>query len=222
MDKTQIFSTAADNQTSVEIHILQGEREMAVDNKTLGRFILDGLPPSLRGLPQVEVSFDIDANGILNVSASDKATNKKQTIRIEASSGLSKEDVEKMKKEAEIHAEEDKKKKELAEIKNTADTLVYTAEKSLKDAEGKVSEDAKKIIEEKIAALKKSKDELDTDAIKRDTEALSQELQKIGEILYKAAQEKNPSGAQEPNVKEADYEEIKDDEKKDDDGQDKK
>jgi len=218
--KTQAFSTAIDNQTSVEIHILQGEREMAADNKTLGRFILDGLPPAPRGLPQVEVAFDIDVNGILNVSAADKATNKKQTIRIEASTGLSKEDVEKMKKEAETHAEEDKKKKELAEIKNIADTLVYTDHKYLNDVGDKVPEDVKKIIEEKILSLKKSKDGNNADEIKRDSEALSTELQKIGEILYASAEEKkgeNQGGSNNPNVKDADYEEIKDEEKKNDD-----
>ena len=129
--KSQIFSTAADNQPSVEIHVLQGEREMAADNKTLGRFMLDGIPPSPRGVPQVEVSFDIDANGILSVKAKDKATGKEQSIRIEASTGLSKEEVEKMAKDAEAHAEEDKKKKEAVEARNLADTLVYTTEKAL-------------------------------------------------------------------------------------------
>ncbi len=129
--KSQVFSTAADNQPSVEIHVLQGEREMAADNKTLGRFILDGIPPSPRGIPQIEVSFDIDANGILSVTAKDKATGKSQSIRIEASTGLSKEEVEKMAKDAEAHAEEDKKKKELVEARNLADTLVYTTEKAL-------------------------------------------------------------------------------------------
>lgn len=215
VSKNQIFSTAADNQTSVEIHVLQGEREMAGDNKTLGRFILDGIPPSPRGMPQVEVSFDIDANGILSVSARDIATNKKQSIRIEASSGLSKEDIEKMKKEAELHAEEDKKKKELVEIKNAADSLIYTAEKSLKDAEGKIPEDKKKEIEEKIERLKKSKDGTDAEIIKKDSEDLSRDLQSIGEILYKAAQEneakKNNNTAEdknENNTKDADFEEM--------------
>ncbi|MCX6762008.1 MAG: molecular chaperone DnaK [Candidatus Moranbacteria bacterium] len=196
--KSQVFSTAADNQPSVEIHVLQGEREMAADNKTLGRFILDGIPPSPRGIPQVEVTFDIDANGILNVKAKDKATNKEQSIRIEASTGLSKEEIEKMKKDAEVHAEEDKKKKEAIEAKNMADTLVYTTEKALRDAGDKITADEKKPVEEKIEALKKVKDGDDSEAIKKATEELSQEAQKIGEKLYKAAQEAQtpPAGEQ--------------------------
>ena len=188
--KTQIFSTAADNQPSVEVHVLQGERSMATDNKTLGRFILDGIPPSSRGSPQIEVSFDIDANGILNVSAKDKATGKSQSIKIEGSCGLSKEEVEKMKKEAEVHAEEDKKKKELIEVRNSADTLVYTCEKTLKDAKGKIDESSKKEIEEKIESLKKVKDGDNVEEIKNKTQDLSQAIQKVGEELYKAVQEK--------------------------------
>jgi molecular chaperone DnaK len=156
--KTQIFSTAADNQTTVEIHVVQGEREMATNNKTLGRFTLEGIPPAPRGVPQVEVSFDIDANGILSVKAVDKATNKEQSIRIEAKGGLSEEDIEKMKKDAEEHAEEDKKKKEEVEVRNTAETLVATAEKSLKEFGDKVSQEVKKDVEEKIEVLKKIKD----------------------------------------------------------------
>lgn len=187
--KSQVFSTAADNQPSVEIHVLQGEREMAADNKTLGRFILDGIPPAPRGIPQIEVTFDIDANGILNVKAKDKATGKEQSIRIEASTGLSKEEIEKMKKDAEMHAEEDKQKKEAIEAKNMADTLVYTTEKALRDAGDKITADEKKPVEEKIEALKKVKDGTDTAAIKQATEELSQAAQKIGEKLYKAAQE---------------------------------
>jgi molecular chaperone DnaK len=186
--KSQIFSTAADNQPSVEIHVLQGEREMAADNKTLGRFMLDGIPPSPRGVPQVEVTFDIDANGILSVKAKDKATGKEQSIRIEASTGLSKEEVEKMAKDAEAHAEEDKKKKESVEARNLADTLVYTTEKALRDAGEKISADKKKPVEEKIEALKKIKDGEDIEAIKKATEELSQEAQKIGQELYAAAQ----------------------------------
>lgn len=185
--KSQIFSTAADNQTQVEIHIVQGEREMAVDNKTLGRFILDGLAPAPRGLPQIEVSFDLDANGILSVKAKDKATGKEQSIRIEAQSSLSKEDIEKMKQDAELHAEEDKKKKELVETKNLAEQLIYTAEKSLKDHGDAVPAETKTDIESKIAELKKVKDGVDQAAIKTATEALSQSLSKIGEILSKAA-----------------------------------
>lgn len=218
VSKSQVFSTAADSQTSVEIHILQGEREMAADNKTLGRFILDGIPPAPRGLPQVEVSFDIDANGILNVSARDTATNKKQSVRIEASSGLTKEDIEKMKREAEAHAEEDKNKKQLSEAKNMADTMIYTAEKSLRESGDKVPYDTKKNIEEKIEALKKSKEGTDLETIKKDSEALSIILQSIGEILYKKAEEEknNENKNENSNVKDAEFEEMdkKDDEDK--------
>lgn len=195
--RSQIFSTAADNQTSVEIHIVQGERAMARDNKSLGRFILDGIPPAPRGIPQVEVTFDVDANGILNVKAKDKASGKEQSIRIEASSGLSKEDIEKMQKEAELHAEEDKKIKEEAEIKNAAEQLIYTAEKSLKDAAAnpsvadKIPADVKTAIETKIAEAKTAKDAqpVDIAKVKATTEALSTELQKIGELIAKAQQE---------------------------------
>ncbi len=214
--KSQIFSTAADNQPSVEIHVLQGEREMASDNKTLGRFILDGIPPAPRGLPQIEVTFDIDANGILNVKAKDKATGKEQSIRIEASTGLSKDEIEKMKKDAEAHAEEDKKKKEIIEAKNMADTLVYTTEKALRDAGDKITADEKKPIEDAIAELKKVKDSDSLEDIKSKTEALSQAAQKIGEKLYKAAAEAQkaqtpPTGEQpkEGEVKDADVEDKK-------------
>jgi molecular chaperone DnaK len=212
--KSQVFSTAADSQPSVEIHVLQGEREMAADNKTLGRFILDGIPPAPRGIPQIEVTFDIDANGILNVKAKDKATNKEQSIRIEASTGLSKEEIEKMKKDAEIHAEEDKKKKELIETKNMADTLVYSTEKALRDAGDKITADEKKPVEEKVEALKTVKDSDDVAASKKATEELSQAAQKIGEKLYKAAAEANkaqtpPAGDKKPedSVKDAETKE---------------
>ena len=182
--KSQVFSTAADNQTSVEIHILQGERTMAADNKTLGRFILDGIPPSPRGIPQVEVIFDIDANGILNVSAKDKATNKTQTVRIEASTQLSKDEIEKLKQEAVAHAEEDKKKKELVEAKNIAEQTVYMAEKSISEAGDKVSQEIKDAVNMKIADLKSVKDGQDIEAIKLKTTELSTELQKIGAAMY--------------------------------------
>jgi len=182
--KTQIFSTAADNQTSVEIHVLQGERPMAADNRTLGRFILDGIPPAPRGVPQIEVTYDIDANGILNVKAVDKATGKEQKITITSSSGLSKEEIEKMKTEAASHAEEDRKKKELIDAKNLAENLIYTAEKALKDAGDKVPENDKKEIETKIADLKEAIKSDEVEKIKAATETLSQTIQKIGQAMY--------------------------------------
>lgn len=181
--RSQVFSTAADNQTSVEIHITQGERAMAGDNKSLGRFILDGIPPAPRGVPQVEVSFDIDANGILNVTAKDKSTGKANSIKITASSGLSKEEVERMKKEAEAHNAEDQKKKDLIETRNIAEQLIYTSEKALKDAGEKVPADLKKSIEEKMGALKTAKDGEEITVIKSATESLSTELQKIGQYM---------------------------------------
>ena len=183
--KTQVFSTAADNQTSVEIHVVQGEREMAADNKSLGRFVLDGILPAPRGLPQVEVTFDIDANGILSVKAKDKTSGKEQSIRIEARTGLSKEEIERMKRDAEVHAAEDKKKREEIEIKNTAETFVYTAEKALKDAGEKVPSDVKSAVEEKIVAAKKALEGNSIDDMKRASEELSREMQKIGEALAK-------------------------------------
>jgi molecular chaperone DnaK len=182
--KSETFSTAADNQTSVEINVLQGERPMAADNKSLGRFILDGIPPAPRGIPQVEVTFDIDANGILNVSAKDKASGKEQKITITGSTGLNKEEVEKMTKEAEANAEADKKKKEEIETRNHADTLVYTAEKSLKDAGDKVPADVKTEVEEKIQAVKDAKDASIED-LKSKADALGESLQKIGAAMYK-------------------------------------
>jgi len=216
--KSQVFSTAADNQTSVEIHILQGEREMSADNKTLGRFILDGIPPSPRGMPQVEVTFDIDVNGILNVKAKDKTTNKEQSVRIEASSGLSKDDIEKMKKDAEAHAEDDKKKRESAEVKNNANGLIYTAEKSLSDAGDKVSAEVKKPVQDKIDELKKVKDGNDAEIIKKTTEELSKSLQSIGEAMRKSVQgeqqnstgqTEQPKEGREGKTREADFEEKK-------------
>lgn len=202
VSRSQVFSTAADNQPSVEIHVLQGEREMAADNKSLGRFILDGIPPAPRGIPQIEVTFDIDASGILSVTAKDKATNKSQSIRIEASTGLSKDEIERMKKDAEIHSEEDKHKKELIEARNMADSLVYTTEKAMKDAGDKVTADEKKPVEEAITELNKVKNGDDLDGIKKATETLSQAAQKIGEKLYKAAQDaqaaEQPAGDAKP------------------------
>lgn len=186
--KSQVFSTAADNQTSVEIHVLQGEREMAQDNKSLGRFILDGIPPAPRGIPQVEVTFDIDANGILNVSAKDKASGKEQKIRIEGSSGIPKEEIERMQQEAQKHAEEDKKKKEAIETKNLGEQAVYVTEKALKEAGDKVGADIKKEVEEKIAALKTALSGTDNQAMKKATDELLAASQKIGEQMYKDSQ----------------------------------
>lgn len=183
--KSQVFSTAADNQTSVDVHVLQGERPMANDNKSLGRFILDGIPPAPRGIPQIEVQFDIDANGILNVSAKDKATGKSQSIRIEGSTGISKEEIEKMKKDAEVHAEEDRKKQELIQERNIAETLIHTSEKTLKESGDKIPEDKKKEAEEKIAELNKVKDSEEISSIKEKTSDLSKTMQEIGTELYK-------------------------------------
>ena len=196
--KTQVFSTAADNQTSVEVHVGQGERPMMADNKTLARFILDGIPPAPRGVPQVEVTFDIDANGILTVSAKDKATNKEQSVKIEASTSLNKDEIERLKKEAAEHAAEDERKKELAELRNQAEMTVYQAEKALKDAEGKVSDDVKNAINEKVSAVKAVKDGTDAEAIKKALSELSSELQKIGEAMYNKKEEPK-EGEQNPN-----------------------
>ncbi|MBI4094369.1 MAG: molecular chaperone DnaK [Candidatus Liptonbacteria bacterium] len=183
-EKSQTFSTAADNQTSVEIHVLQGERPMASDNKTLARFILDGIPPSPRGVPQIEVKFDIDANGILHVTARDKATGKSQSVRIEATTALSKEEVERLKREAETHAAEDAKKRLLVEARNQAESLIYLAEKSLRDAGDKVSGEVKSAVGEKIEVLKKVKEGDDASAIQSASAALSAEMQKIGQAFY--------------------------------------
>lgn len=181
----QVFSTASDNQTSVEINVLQGEREMALDNKSLGRFILDGIPPAPRGVPQVEVRFDIDANGILNVTAKDKATGKEQKITIQGGTGLSKDEVEKMVKDSEAHAGEDRKRKEEVEARNLADGLCYTAEKSLKDAGDKVPTDVKKEVEDKVKEVKDILQTASAEELKKKTEELSTAMQKIGQYMYK-------------------------------------
>ncbi|KKR48496.1 MAG: molecular chaperone DnaK [Candidatus Levybacteria bacterium RIFCSPHIGHO2_02_FULL_39_36] len=182
--RSQVFSTAADNQTQVEIHIVQGERPMAQDNKSLGRFILDGIPPAPRGVPQIEVTFDIDASGLLSVTAKDKATGREQSIKITGSTGLKKEEVEEMTKQAELHAEEDAKKKDLTEAKNAADALIFTAEKSLKDAGDKVKEEDKKGIGELIKQLREEAGKDDKSAIESKTRELSDALQKIGSQMY--------------------------------------
>lgn len=212
--KSQVFSTAADNQTSVEIHIVQGERPMAGDNKSLGRFILDGIPPAPRGMPQVEVTFDVDANGILNVKAKDKTSGKEQSIRIEARSGLSEQDIERMRKEAEVNAEADKNKKEIAEVRNIADQTIYTAEKSLRDGGDKISADIKSTVEAKITALKGVKDSNDVGVIKKATEELSLEMQKIGEAMakqtntqQKTTENKEDKKGGDANVRDADFKE---------------
>ena len=212
--KTQVFSTAADNQPSVEIHVLQGERPMATDNKTLGKFHLDGLPPAPRGIPQVEVIFDIDANGILNVKAVDKATSKEQSIRIEASSGLSDEEIEKMQKDAEVHADEDKKKQEEIEIKNTADTMVYTTEKMMKDVEEKkidITEAEKKAIEESLKKVTELKDKepIDIKAIKTASDELSKVAQEVGMKMYQQEQAKEPKEGEAPKEEGKEGEEKK-------------
>ncbi len=192
--QSQVFSTAADNQTSVEINILQGERDMASDNRSLGRFLLDGIPPAPRGIPQVEVIFDIDANGILNVTAKDKATSKEQKITVQGGTGLSKEEVEKMVKESEVHADEDKKRKEEVEARNLADSLCYTAEKSLKDAGDKVNAETKKEIEGKVKDIRDVLQTATVDVLKEKTQELSLSLQKIGQEMYKQNDKTSESG----------------------------
>jgi len=193
--KSQIFSTASDSQTQVEIHVLQGERPMAADNKSLGRFILDGIPPAPRGVPQIEVTFDVDANGILKVSAQDKATGRSQHITITASSGLSDAEVEKMRKDAEAHAEEDRKKKELIEVRNNADNTVYASEKALREFGDKVPADVKADIEAKAAEVKKVAQTEDVQAISAAIQKLGEAIQKIGASVY---QQNQAPGGNEP------------------------
>jgi molecular chaperone DnaK len=224
--KSQIFSTAADNQPAVSIHVLQGEREMAVGNKTLGRFELVGTPSAPRGMPQIEVTFDIDANGIVNVSAKDLATNKEQSIQITASSGLTREEIDRAIKDADLHAEEDKKKKELVDARNHADALIYSTEKSVSEFGDKVDSGTKSQIETAISNLKKAVEGDDTEEIKRLTDELTQASHKLAEAMYKQAsqakarqpeEEDAASGAQagpsasDDDVVDADFEEVKDD-----------
>lgn len=197
--REQIFSTAADNQTSVEIHITQGERPMAADNKSLGRFILDGIPPAPRGMPQVEVVFDVDSNGVLNVTARDKSTGKEQKIRIEANSGLTPDDIERMKHDAEAHASEDAKKTALIEVRNMADQMLYTAERSLNEHKDAIPPELKTSVEDAVLKLREVKDKDDADQIKEKTQALSTELQKIGEAVQKSAPQGNADATQKPD-----------------------
>jgi molecular chaperone DnaK len=196
--KSQVFSTASDNQNQVEVNVLQGERPMAVDNKSLGRFVLDGIPPAPRGVPQVEVTFDIDANGIINVTAADKATSRSQHITITATSGLSDTEVERMRKDAEAHKAEDDKRKELVDAHNTADSAVYTAEKTLKDLGDKVPANRKQEIQDLVAKVRTALGGQDAQAMKSSTEALMEQLQKIGAEAYQqgAAGPAAPDGGQ--------------------------
>ncbi len=231
--KSQVFSTAADNQPAVSIHVLQGEREMASGNKTLGRFDLTDIPPAPRGVPQIEVTFDIDANGIVNVSAKDMGTGKEQTIKITASSGLNQDEIEKLVKEAEMHADEDKKKKELVEARNHADSLIYQTEKTIKDLGEKVDAGTKSDVESKISALKEVMKGEDTDEIKRLSDELMQSSHKLAEAMYQQASKQpgdNPgagpggaagadsqprgNAAQDDDVVDADFEEVKDEDRK--------
>ncbi|PIP60373.1 molecular chaperone DnaK [Candidatus Uhrbacteria bacterium CG22_combo_CG10-13_8_21_14_all_47_17] len=207
--KSQVFSTAADSQPSVEVHVLQGERDMASDNKSLGRFTLSGIPPAPRGVPQIEVSFDMDANGILNVSAKDKASGKEQKITITASTNIPEEEVERMKKDAEAHAEEDKKRRESVEIKNMAETMLYTTENMLKEAGDKVKEEDKKLVEEKMEALKAIKDSDDLEAIKKTADELATEAQKVGATLYQDRPESEVKEGEPQTAQETTAEEVK-------------
>jgi molecular chaperone DnaK len=214
--KSQVFSTAGDNQTSVEINVLQGERPMAADNKSLGKFILSGIPPAPRGIPQVEVTFDIDANGILNVSAKDKATNTEQKITITDSTGLDEKEIERMRQEAEAHKGEDEKKKKTIELQNRADTMVYSAEKALKDAGDKVEQSIRDEVQQKVDALKQVHGSDNPDEIENKLNELSETMQKIGAELYKHVNEseQTESKAQADSTTEPTEGEIVDEEKK--------
>ena len=224
--KSQVFSTADDNQTAVTIRVCQGEREMAADNKILGNFDLVGIPPAPRGVPQIEVAFDIDANGIVNVSAKDKGTGKEQQIKIQASGGLSEDEIDKMVKEAEANAETDKKKREAVDVKNQADTMIHSAEKNLKEFGDKVSEQERNAIENDIKSLKEASQTDDIENIKKGLEALTQSSMKLGEAMYKAQQQESAQSAgpddsqndgdtndKKEKVVDAEFEEVKEDSK---------
>ena len=217
--KSQIFSTASDNQTSTEIHVVQGERPMAADNKSLGRFILDGIPPAPRGVPQIEVTFDIDANGILSVSAKDKTSGKENSIKIEGSSGLSEEEVNKMKAEAEEHAAEDAKKKELVDLKNSAEATIIMVEKALKDGGDKISDEVKKSVTAKKTELEETIKTDDKEKIKKVMEELNTEVQKISAEMQKAQTETKPDDKKDGEEKTEEAEVVNEDkdEKKDED-----
>jgi len=220
--KSQIFSTAAENQPAVSIHVLQGEREMAANNKSIGRFELSEIPPAPRGVPQIEVTFDLDANGILHVSAKDLGTGKQQSIRITASSGLSEAEIERMKKDGDAHKEEDRKRKELVEAKNQADSMIYMTEKSMKDMGDKVDAETKGKVEAEIAKVKKALEGDDAAALKKATEELTQASHKLAEMMYSQAAKDQPGGGtagpeaggteagkKDDDVVDADYEEVK-------------
>jgi molecular chaperone DnaK len=196
--RSQVFSTASDSQTQVEINVLQGERPMAVDNKSLGKFILDGIPPAPRGMPQIEVTFDIDVNGIMKVTAKDQATGRSQHITITASSGLSKDEVERMRKEAEAHAEEDRQRREKTEVRNQTDSSIYTAEKSLRDFGDKIPADLKNEVEAALADCRKALESDDVDEMRRTTEALGRAVQKIGGAMYAQGAQTGPEPEPEP------------------------
>ena len=223
--KSQVFSTAEDNQPAVSIRVLQGEREMATDNKMLGNFELVGIAPAPRGVPQIEVTFDIDANGIVSVSAKDKGTGKEQKIQIQASGGLSEEEIEKMVKDAEANKEEDKKKRESVDTRNQADTLIHSTEKNLKEHGSKITDAEKKAIEDSSSSLKEALKGTDNEDIKKKTEALVQASMKLGEAIYKAQEKKpdspdnstnNDEGKKDDNVVDADFEEVKEENKEED------
>ena len=205
--KSEVFSTAADNQDKVEIHVLQGERSMATENNSIGKFVLDGILPAPRGIPQIEVTFDLDANGILNVSAKDKGTGKEQKITITASSGLSQEDVEKLVQEAEANADDDRKKKESVETRNLADNLIYTTEKTLAENSDKVPEELKTQIESKVATLKEALESDDDESIKSSLDDLQQTLQELGNAVYSQESE-NPNNETEEGTKSDDDETV--------------
>lgn len=217
--KTETYSTAGDNQTQVEIHILQGERPMAKDNKSLGQFILDGIPPAPRGVPQIEVTFDIDASGILSVSAKDKATGKSQSIKITGSTGLSKDEIEKMKEEAEKNAEKDKEEKEKIEVRNKADNMIYVAEKSLKDAGDKAPKDIKETIEKKIKELKETTTKGTKEEIESKTKDLSDELSKIGQAMYSKQEPSKPAAEEKKDEDKSDSTKASDDKEKVEEGE---